>query len=170
MGKVVGIDLGTTNSCVVVIERGEPSVIANSEGNRPTPAVVAVTESGEQLVGQIAKRQAVTNPHSTVYAVKRLIGRRFSDENVARFSEVAPFEICEAENKDAWIRIDGKMCSPEELSGVILRRMKETAQDFLGEEVRDAVVTVPAYFNDSQRQATKDAGRIAGLNVLRIIN
>jgi molecular chaperone DnaK len=145
-------------------------VIANSEGSRTTPSVVAFDERGEKLVGQIAKRQATTNPHNTVYAVKRLIGRRFDEENVCRFREVAPFEICEAENGDAWIRIHEELRSPEEISAVVLRRMRDTAQDFLGEEVTDAVVTVPAYFNDAQRQATKDAGRIAGLNVLRIIN
>ncbi len=170
MGKVIGIDLGTTNSCVAIIDRGEPVVIANSEGSRITPSIVSFKDSGEKLVGQIAKRQAVTNPHHTVYAIKRLIGRRFEDENVARFCEVAPFEICAAENGDAWVRVQDKLCSPEEISAVILQRMRDTAQDFLGEEVTDAVVTVPAYFNDAQRQATKDAGRIAGLNVLRIIN
>ena len=170
MGKVIGIDLGTTNSCVAIIDRGEPVVIANSEGSRTTPSIVAFNDSGEKLVGQIAKRQAVTNPHNTVYAVKRLIGRRFDDPNVERFREVSPFEICAAENGDAWVRAQDKLCSPEEISAVILKRMRDTAQDFLGEEVADAVVTVPAYFNDAQRQATKDAGRIAGLNVLRIIN
>ncbi len=145
-------------------------VIANSEGSRTTPSIVAFNDSGEKLVGQIAKRQAVTNPHNTVYAVKRLIGRRFDDPNVERFREVSPFEICAAENGDAWVRAQDKLCSPEEISAVILKRMRDTAQDFLGEEVADAVITVPAYFNDAQRQATKDAGRIAGLNVLRIIN
>ncbi len=170
MGKVIGIDLGTTNSCVAIIDRGEPVVIANSEGSRTTPSIVSFDASDEKLVGQIAKRQAVTNPNHTVYAIKRLIGRRFEDENVKRFCEVAPFEICAAENGDAWVRVQNKLCSPEEISAVILQRMRDTAQDFLGEEVTDAVVTVPAYFNDAQRQATKDAGRIAGLNVLRIIN
>ncbi len=170
MGKVIGIDLGTTNSCVAIVDRGEPVVIANSEGSRTTPSIVAFNDSGEKLVGQIAKRQAVTNPHDTVYAVKRLIGRRFDDPNVERFREVSPFEICAAENGDAWVRAQDKLCSPEEISAVILKRMRDTAQDFLGEEVADAVITVPAYFNDAQRQATKDAGRIAGLNVLRIIN
>jgi len=170
VGKVIGIDLGTTNSCVAIIDRDERVVIANSEGNRTTPSIVAFDNKGEKLVGQIAKRQSVTNPHNTVYAVKRLIGRRFDDENVARFREVSPFEICEAENGDAWVRAHDKLCSPEEISAVILKRMKDTAQDFLGGEVEDAVVTVPAYFNDAQRQATKDAGRIAGLNVMRIIN
>jgi molecular chaperone DnaK len=170
MGKVVGIDLGTTNSCVAIVERGEVTVIANPEGSRTTPSVVAFTEAGERLVGQIAKRQAVTNPRHTVFAVKRLIGRRFEDPAVGRFRGMAPFEIQAAENADAWVNLQGKLRSPQELSAVILQKMKETAQDFLGEEVTDAVVTVPAYFNDAQRQATKDAGKIAGLNVLRIIN
>jgi molecular chaperone DnaK len=170
MGRVVGIDLGTTNSCVAILERGEPIVIANSEGSRTTPSIVAANQSGERLCGQIAKRQAVTNPAQTVYAVKRLIGRRFDDECVERFRAVAPFEICEAPSGDAWVKLGGKPCSPEEISSLILKRMKETAQDYLGEEVTEAVITVPAYFNDAQRQATKDAGRIAGLNVLRIIN
>ena len=170
MSRVVGIDLGTTNSCVAILDRGEVIVIANSEGSRTTPSVVAFNDEGERLVGQIAKRQAMTNPDQTVYAVKRLIGRPWNDENVERFRAVAPFEICEAENGDAWVRIQGGERSPEELSATILQRMKETAQDYLGEEVEDAVITVPAYFNDSQRQATKDAGKVAGLNVLRIIN
>jgi molecular chaperone DnaK len=170
MGRVVGIDLGTTNSCVAILERGEPVVIANSEGSRTTPSIVAANANGEKLCGQIAKRQGVTNPAHTVYAVKRLIGRRFDDECVSRFREVAPFEICEVESGDAWVKLRDKPCSPEEISSLILKRMKETAQDYLGEEVTEAVITVPAYFNDAQRQATKDAGRIAGLNVLRIIN
>ncbi len=170
MGRVVGIDLGTTNSCVAVIDRGEPVVIANSEGSRTTPSIVAAAEDGERLVGQIAKRQAVSNPHHTVFAVKRLIGRRFDDENVGRFREVAPFKIVAAESGDAWVNVRDKDCSPEEISAAILRKMKETAQDFLGEEISDAVIAVPAYFNDAQRQATKDAGKIAGLNVLRILN
>ena len=170
MGRVVGIDLGTTNSCVAILERGEPVVIANSEGSRTTPSIVAANQSGERLCGQIAKRQGVTNPANTVYAVKRLIGRRFDDECVTRFREVSPFEICEAPSGDAWVKLHGKECSPEEISSLVLKRMKETAQDYLGEEVTEAVITVPAYFSDAQRQATKDAGRIAGLNVLRIIN
>jgi len=170
MGRVVGIDLGTTNSCVAILERGEPVVIANSEGSRTTPSIVAANQSGEKLCGQIAKRQGVTNPANTVYAVKRLIGRRFDDECVERFRAVAPFEICEAPSGDAWVKLRDKEYSPEEISSLILKRMKETAQDYLGEEVTEAVITVPAYFNDAQRQATKDAGRIAGLNVLRIIN
>ena len=170
MGRVIGIDLGTTNSCVAIFDRGEGVVIANSEGSRTTPSVVAITESGEKLVGQIAKRQTVTNPHHTVFAVKRLIGRRYDDENVARFRAVAPFAIIEASSGDAWVSLQEKERSPEEISAVILERLKDTAQDFLGEEVTDAVVTVPAYFNDAQRQATRDAGKIAGLNVMRIIN
>jgi len=171
MGRVVGIDLGTTNSCVGILERDEPVVIANSEGSRTTPSIVAFTNEGERLVGQIAKRQAVTNPHQTVYAVKRLIGRRFEgDADVERFREVAPFEICASEKGDAWVNVGGKQRSPEEVSSIILKRLKETAQDYLGEPVTDAVITVPAYFNDAQRQATKDAGRVAGLNVLRILN
>ncbi len=170
MGKVVGIDLGTTNSCVSTLERGEPVVIANSEGSRTTPSIVAFNDSDETLVGQIAKRQAVTNPEHTVFAVKRLIGRRFEEEDVETFRGVAPFEICEADNGDAWVKLQGKPRSPEEISSLVLARMRETAQDYLGEEVTEAVITVPAYFNDAQRQATKDAGRIAGLNVLRIIN
>ncbi len=170
MGKIIGIDLGTTNSCVAIMDRGEPTVIANAEGSRTTPSIVAFNDAGEKLVGQIAKRQALTNPDQTVYAVKRLIGRRFDDANVKRFSDVAPFEICEAENGDAWIDVQGKQRSPEEIAATILQLMKDTAQDYLGEEVTDAVITVPAYFNDSQRQATKDAGKVAGLNVLRIIN
>ena len=170
MGKVVGIDLGTTNSCVAVLDRGEAVVIANAEGSRTTPSIVAIAEDGERLVGQIAKRQAVSNPHHTVSAVKRLIGRRFDDENVQGFKDVAPFEIIAAKSGDAWVRIQDKDCSPEEISASILRKMKDTAQDFLGEPVTQAVITVPAYFNDSQRQATKDAGMIAGLDVLRIVN
>ncbi len=170
MGRVVGIDLGTTNSCVAVIDRGEPVVIANSEGSRTTPSIVAASEDGERLVGQTAKRQGVSNPHHTVFAVKRLIARRFDDENVVRFREVAPFQIVSAGSGDAWVKLRDKDCSPEEISATILRKMKETAQDYLGEEVTDAVVTVPAYFSDAQRQATKDAGTIAGLNVLRILN
>jgi molecular chaperone DnaK len=170
VGRVVGIDLGTTNSCVAVMDRGEPVVIANSEGSRTTPSIVAFNESGEKLVGQIAKRQARSNPAQTVYAVKRLIGRRSDDPDVQRFTAVAPFRIASAENGDAWVEICEKPRSPEEISAQVLQRMRETAADFLGEEVSDAVITVPAYFNDSQRQATKDAGRIAGLNVLRILN
>jgi molecular chaperone DnaK len=170
MGRIVGIDLGTTNSCVAVVDRGETIVIANSEGSRTTPSIVAFSDKQETLVGQMAKRQAVTNPEHTVYAVKRLVGRRFEDPYVARFRDVAPFEICEAENGDAWVNVGGSHRSPEEISAIILAKMRSTAEDFLGQEVTDAVITVPAYFNDAQRQATKDAGKIAGLNVLRIIN
>jgi molecular chaperone DnaK len=170
MGKVIGIDLGTTNSCVAVMEGGEPRVIPNAEGSRTTPSMVAFTDSGEQLVGQIAKRQAVTNPERTVFAAKRLIGRRFDSDEVQRFQRVAPFGVEAAENGDAWIRLGDRMRAPQEISAIVLAKMKEVAAEFLGEPVTDAVITVPAYFNDAQRQATKDAGRIAGLNVQRIIN
>ncbi|MFQ5699920.1 MAG: molecular chaperone DnaK [Myxococcota bacterium] len=170
MSRVVGIDLGTTNSCVAVIDHGEPVVIANSEGSRTTPSIVAFGESGDKLVGQIAKRQAKSNPEHTVSAVKRLVGRRFDDDEVRRFARMASFALEAGENGDAWVRVRDKLRSPEEISAQILMRMRESAQDYLGEEVNDAVITVPAYFNDAQRQATKDAGRIAGLNVLRIIN
>jgi molecular chaperone DnaK len=170
MGKVIGIDLGTTNSCVAVMEGGEPRVIPNAEGSRTTPSIVAFTDAGEQLVGQIAKRQAVTNPERTVFAAKRLIGRRFDSDEVQRFQQVAPFGVEAAENGDARIRLGDRMRAPQEISAIVLAKMKEVAAEFLGEPVTDAVVTVPAYFNDAQRQATKDAGRIAGLNVQRIIN
>jgi len=170
MGKVIGIDLGTTNSCVAVMEGGEPIVIANSEGSRTTPSMVAFTEGGERLVGQQAKRQAVTNPENTLYAIKRLIGRKFDTEAVQKDIKISPFKILKADNGDAWIEARGKKYSPPEISAMVLQKMKQTAEDYLGEEVTDAVITVPAYFNDSQRQATKDAGKIAGLNVLRIIN
>ncbi len=170
MGKVIGIDLGTTNSCVALLEGGSPQVIANSEGARTTPSIVAFTESGERLVGQIAKRQAITNPERTIFAVKRLIGSKRDREEVNRFAEIAAFQIEAAENGDAWVRAGGQFCSPQEISAHVLRVMKETAAEYLGESVDEAVITVPAYFNDSQRQATKDAGRIAGLNVSRIIN
>lgn len=170
MGKIIGIDLGTTNSCVAVIEAGEPVVIPNSEGSRTTPSIVAFTESGERLVGQIAKRQAITNPENTIFAVKRLIGRRFDSEEVKQFMATSPFKIVEAHNHDAWVEVHGKQYSPSEISAMVLTKMKETAEEYLGEKVTDAVITVPAYFNDSQRQATKDAGTIAGLNVRRIIN
>ena len=170
MGKVIGIDLGTTNSCVAILEGQDPVVIANAEGSRTTPSMVGFTDSGERLVGQIAKRQAVTNPEHTLYAIKRLIGRRFEDEEVGRATETSPFEIVKAQNGDAWVKARDKEYSPAEISAIVLQKMKHTAQDYLGEEISDAVVTVPAYFNDSQRQATKDAGKIAGLNVLRIIN
>ena len=170
MGKVIGIDLGTTNSCVAIMEGGEPRVIPNAEGSRTTPSIVAFTDAGEQLVGQIAKRQAVTNPERTVFAAKRLIGRRFDSEEVQRFQGVAPFGVEATENGDAWVRVGDRMRSPQEISAIVLAKMKEVAAEFIGEPVTEAVVTVPAYFNDAQRQATKDAGRIAGLNVQRIIN
>ena len=170
MGKIIGIDLGTTNSCVAVMEGGEPVVIANSEGSRTTPSIVAFTESGERLVGQQAKRQAVTNPENTLFAIKRLIGRKFTSEAVQKDMAVSPFKIIEADNGDAWVQARDKKYSSPEISAMVLQKMKQTAEDYLGEKVTDAVITVPAYFNDSQRQATKDAGKIAGLNVLRIIN
>jgi len=170
MGKVIGIDLGTTNSCVAVMEGGEPEVIANAEGARTTPSMVAFTESGERLVGQQAKRQAVTNPENTLFAIKRLIGRKFNSDAVKKDIEISPFKIVEADNGDAWVDARGKNYSPPEISAMVLQKMRQTAEDYLGETVTDAVITVPAYFNDSQRQATKDAGKIAGLNVLRIIN
>ncbi len=168
--RTIGIDLGTTNSCVSIIEQGDPLVIPNDEGSRTTPSVVAFTADGERLVGQIARRQAVTNPERTVYAVKRLIGRRFEDDEVARSKGLVPYDIAEAENGDAWVSVDGKLLSPAQISAMVLEKMKSVAEAYLGEEVRHAVVTVPAYFNDSQRQATKDAGRIAGLEIERIIN
>jgi molecular chaperone DnaK len=170
MGKIIGIDLGTTNSCVAVMEGGEPVVIANQEGNRTTPSIVAITESGERLVGQVAKRQAVTNSENTVYAVKRLIGRKFNSKEVQYDVKISPYKITEASNGDAQVTVRGKNYSPAEISAMILTKMKQTAEDYLGEKITNAVITVPAYFNDSQRQATKDAGRIAGLNVMRIIN
>jgi molecular chaperone DnaK len=170
MGKVIGIDLGTTNSCVAVMEGGEPVVIPNSEGSRTTPSIVAFTDSGERLVGQIAKRQAVTNPENTLFAAKRLIGRKLDSPEAKRAVAASPFKVVASPNGDAWIDVRGKLLSPQEVSAQVLLKMKQTAEDYLGEPVTEAVVTVPAYFNDSQRQATKDAGRIAGLNVLRIIN
>ncbi|MEO6163522.1 MAG: molecular chaperone DnaK [Candidatus Binatia bacterium] len=170
MAKVIGIDLGTTNSCVAIMETGDPNVLANSEGSRTTPSVVAFTESGERLVGQIARRQAITNPENTISAVKRLIGRRTDDPMVQKASSVLPYKITGNDNGDARVEIRGKGYSPAEISAFILQKMKQSAEDYLGEKVTEAVITVPAYFNDSQRQATKDAGRIAGLNVLRIIN
>jgi len=170
MAKVIGIDLGTTNSCVAIMESGDPNVLANAEGSRTTPSVVAFTDSGERLVGQIARRQAITNPENTIFAVKRLIGRRYDDPMVQKAIKVLPYKVSRNENGDAWVEIRGKQYSPAEISAFILQKMKQTAEDYLGEKVTEAVITVPAYFNDSQRQATKDAGRIAGLNVLRIIN
>lgn len=170
MSKVIGIDLGTTNSCVSIMEGGEPIVIANSEGSRTTPSMVAISDSGERLVGQQAKRQAVTNPENTLYAIKRLIGRKFDSEAVRKDIAISPFKIIKADNGDAWVEVRGKRYSGPEISAMVLQKMKKTAEDYLGETVTDAVITVPAYFDDSQRQATKDAGKIAGLNVLRIIN
>lgn len=170
MAKVIGIDLGTTNSCVAIMETGDPNVLANAEGTRTTPSVVAFTDSGERLVGQIARRQAITNPENTISAVKRLIGRRSDDAMVQKASSLLPYKIIRNDNGDAWVEIRGKGYSPAEISAFILQKMKQTAEDYLGEKITEAVITVPAYFNDSQRQATKDAGRIAGLNVLRIIN
>src|SRR5262252_1421062 len=170
MAKVIGIDLGTTNSCVAVMEGGDPVVIANSEGSRTTPSVVAFTDSGERLVGQIARRQAITNPNNTVFAIKRLMGRRFEDAEVQKAAKVLPYKVVKNDDGAAWVEIRDKRYSPPEISAFILQKMKQTAEDYLGEKVTEAVITVPAYFNDGQRQATKDAGRIAGLNVLRIIN
>ncbi len=170
MGKIIGIDLGTTNSCVAVMEGGDPKVIANSEGNRTTPSVVAFADNNERLVGQVAKRQAVTNPTRTLHAVKRLIGRKFTDAEVQKSISVSPFKIVEGNNGSVAIEVEGKTYRPAEISAMVLAKMKQTAEEYLGEEVTDAVITVPAYFNDSQRQATKDAGKIAGLNVQRIIN
>ncbi len=170
MGKIIGIDLGTTNSCVAIMEGGDPKVIANAEGNRTTPSVVAFTDSEERLVGQVAKRQAVTNPTRTLYAIKRLIGRKFTDQEVKRSIEISPFKIVEGSHGSVSVDVNSKVYRPAEISAMVLTKMKQTAEEYLGEEVTDAVVTVPAYFNDSQRQATKDAGKIAGLNVLRIIN
>jgi molecular chaperone DnaK len=170
MGKVIGIDLGTTNSCVAIMEGGDPVVIANAEGSRTTPSIVAFTDKGERLVGQIAKRQAITNPDNTIFAVKRLIGRKYDSPEVQKDVKVLPYKIAKAANGDAHVNVKGKDYSPAEISSMVLQKMKKTAEDYLGETVSEAVITVPAYFNDSQRQATKDAGRIAGLNVLRIIN
>lgn len=170
MGKIIGIDLGTTNSCVAVLEGGKARVIENAEGDRTTPSVVAFTDDGEVLVGQPAKRQAVTNPNKTLFAIKRLIGRRFKDEEVQRDIAIMPYKIVAADNGDAWVQINDDRKAPPQISAEILKKMKKTAEDYLGEKVTEAVITVPAYFNDAQRQATKDAGRIAGLDVKRIIN
>jgi len=170
MGKIIGIDLGTTNSCVAVMEGDKPKVIENSEGTRTTPSIVAYTEEGEILVGQSAKRQSVTNPNNTLFAVKRLIGRRFEDDVVQKDIQMVPYKIVKAENGDAWVEAQGERRAPPQISAEVLKKMKKTAEDYLGEKVTEAVITVPAYFNDSQRQATKDAGRIAGLDVKRIIN
>ena len=170
MGKIIGIDLGTTNSCVAVMEGGKPRVIENSEGTRTTPSIIAYQEDGEILAGAPAKRQAVTNPKNTLYAVKRLIGRRFEEKEVQKDIKLMPYTIAKADNGDAWVEVRGIKMAPPQISAEVLRKMKKTAEDYLGEEVTEAVITVPAYFNDSQRQATKDAGRIAGLDVKRIIN
>jgi molecular chaperone DnaK len=170
MGKVIGIDLGTTNSCVSIMSGGEPVVIANAEGARTTPSVVAITEKGERLVGQIAKRQAITNPENTIFSVKRLMGRKFRSQQVSDAAKRLPYKVSEGDNGDAHVELRGKRYSPPEISAMILQKMRQTAEDYLGEKVTEAVITVPAYFDDSQRQATKDAGQIAGLNVLRIIN
>jgi len=170
MAKIIGIDLGTTNSCVAIIENGTPKVIENSEGSRTTPSIVAYTDDNEVLVGAPAKRQAVTNPKNTISAVKRLIGRRYQDAEVQKAIKLVPYNIVQAQNGDAWVEVRGKRMAPPEVSAQVLVKMKKTAEDYLGETVTEAVITVPAYFNDSQRQATKDAGRIAGLDVKRIIN
>ncbi len=170
MGRIIGIDLGTTNSCVSVLENGKAKVIENAEGARTTPSIIAYANDGEILVGQSAKRQAVTNPHNTLYAVKRLIGRRFDEEVVQKDIQMVPYKIVKADNSDAWVEVNGQKMAPPQISAEILKKMKKTAEDYLGEAVTEAVITVPAYFNDSQRQATKDAGRIAGLDVKRIIN
>src|SRR3989338_332124 len=170
MAKIIGIDLGTTNSCVAIMEGDKVRVIENSEGDRTTPSVVAYTDDAEVLVGQVAKRQAITNPANTLYAIKRLIGRKYEDEVVQRDIKMVPYKIVKAKNGDAWVQIKDKAMAPQEISARVLQKMKKTAEDYLGEEVKEAVITVPAYFNDSQRQATKDAGRIAGLEVKRIIN
>ncbi len=170
MGKVIGIDLGTTNSCVAIMSGGDPVVIANAEGARTTPSIVGITEKGERLVGQIAKRQAITNPENTIFSVKRLMGRKFKSPQVQEAMKRLPYKVVEADNGDAHVQIRGKSYSPPEVSAMILQKMRQTAEDYLGEKVTEAVITVPAYFDDSQRQATKDAGQIAGLNVLRIIN
>ena len=170
MGKIIGIDLGTTNSCVAVLDGGEPKVIENAEGDRTTPSIIAYTNEGETLVGQPAKRQAVTNPNNTLFAIKRLIGRQFNDDVVQKDIKMVPYSVVANDNGDAWVEVNGDKMSPPQISAQVLMKMKKTAEDYLGEEVKEAVVTVPAYFNDSQRQATKDAGKIAGLEVKRIIN
>ncbi|HJE64849.1 MAG TPA: Hsp70 family protein, partial [Alcaligenes faecalis] len=170
MGKIIGIDLGTTNSCVSVLDGDQVRIIENAEGGRTTPSIVAYMQDGEILVGAPAKRQAVTNPANTIFAVKRLIGRKFTEKAVQTDIDHVPYTIVAADNGDAWVEAQGKKMAPQQVSADILRKMKKTAEDYLGEEVTEAVITVPAYFNDSQRQATKDAGRIAGLDVKRIIN
>ncbi|MEP4752170.1 MAG: Hsp70 family protein, partial [Nitratireductor sp.] len=170
MAKVIGIDLGTTNSCVAVMDGKEPKVVENAEGARTTPSIVAFPDGDERLVGQPAKRQAVTNPEGTIFAVKRLIGRRYDDPVTDKDKKLVPYKITKADNGDAWVEVQGKKYSPSQISAMVLQKMKETAESYLGEKVEKAVITVPAYFNDAQRQATKDAGKIAGLEVLRIIN
>ena len=170
MGRIIGIDLGTTNSCVAVLDGDKPRVLENAEGARTTPSIIAYAEDGEVLVGQPAKRQAVTNPKNTLFAIKRLIGRRFEDEEVQRDIKIMPYAIVKADNGDAWVEVKGKKLAAPQISAEVLKKMKKTAEDYLGEAVTAAVITVPAYFNDAQRQATKDAGRIAGLDVKRIIN
>lgn len=170
MGKIIGIDLGTTNSCVAIMDGGQPRVLENAEGDRTTPSIIAYTQDGEVLVGQPAKRQAVTNPQNTLFAIKRLIGRRFEDAEAQRDKDIMPYKIVPADNGDAWVEVKGQKIAPPQISAEVLKKMKKTAEDFLGEPVTEAVITVPAYFNDAQRQATKDAGRIAGLDVKRIIN
>ena len=170
MGKIIGIDLGTTNSCVAIMEGEKPKVIENKEGDRTTPSIIAYADDGEILVGQPAKRQAVTNPDNTLFAVKRLIGRRFKDQVVQKDISMVPYKIVEADNGDAWVSVKGEKLAPPQISAEVLKKMKKTAEDYLGEPVTEAVITVPAYFDDTQRQATKDAGRIAGLDVKRIIN
>ena len=170
MGRCIGIDLGTTNSCVAIMESGEAKVIENLEGSRTTPSMIAFSNNGEILVGEPAKRQAVTNPLNTLFAIKRLIGRKFDDEEVKKDQKLVPYKIVRANNRDAWVEVNGKQYSPSQVSSYILQKLKEAAEKYLGEKVTEAVITVPAYFNDSQRQATKDAGKIAGLEVKRIIN
>ena len=170
MGKIIGIDLGTTNSCVAVMDGNKARVLENAEGDRTTPSIIAYTADGEILVGQPAKRQAVTNPQNTLFAIKRLIGRRFDEEEVSRDMNIMPYKIVGADNGDAWVEAKGQKMAPPQISAEVLKKMKKTAEDYLGEPVTEAVITVPAYFNDAQRQATKDAGRIAGLDVKRIIN
>ena len=170
MAKVIGIDLGTTNSCVSIMDGAKPKVIENAEGGRTTPSMVAFLEDGEKLVGQAAKRQAVTNGENTLFAIKRLIGRSFDDPATKKDIEMVPYKIIKSDSNDAWVEARGEKMSPSQVSALILQKMKETAEQYLGEEVTQAVITVPAYFNDAQRQATKDAGKIAGLEVLRIIN
>ena len=170
MGKIIGIDLGTTNSCVAVIEGGEPLVLPNSEGSRTTPSMVGFTEGDEMFVGQQAKRQAIINPERTVYDIKRLIGQKYKSEAVEHYRRALPYELVEATNGDAWVEVNGQEFSPQEVSAMILKKMKQTSEDYFGEEITEAVITVPAYFNDAQRSATKEAGQIAGLTVRRIIN